>query len=171
MRIEGKAFRPRWPIVGLISSGVTVGGMSAIIIAVARHQPSANMVIKWLPLALIIAFDAAALFFGLILFTMKYFVSESQVILRCGPFRWKIPAADIRSIVEKDVGYMPVSEGWKLPGYALFNIDTADVGPVRMCSTSLTKRILLIETGKDLWGITPADVDGFVAALNMKLDR
>jgi hypothetical protein len=38
-----------------------------------------------------------------------------------------------------------------------------------MCSTALTKRILLIDTGKDLWGITPGDVEGFVAALKLKL--
>jgi len=126
---------------------------------------------KWLALALGFSVDAAAIFFAVILFTMKYFVINSHVILRCGPFRWKIPIADIRSIVEKDVGYLPISQGWKLPGYALFKIDCADVGPVRMCSTSLTKRILLIETGNDLWGITPADVEGFVAALNIKLEK
>jgi hypothetical protein len=164
----GSAFRPRSFAVGLISSAVFMGAMSGLAIVAVRHQPPAPLIMKCVALALALGLDAAAIFFAAIFVTMKYFVTDSQVILRCGPFRWKIPIRDIRSIVERDVGWMPISEGWKLPGYALFKIQCADIGPVRMCSTALTKRILLIDTGKDLWGITPRDVEGFVAALNMK---
>jgi len=167
----GRAFRPRSFAAGLISSGIFIGAASGLAIVAARHPPPGPLIIKWLPLALLLGVDAAAIFFAAILLTMKYFVTGSHVILRCGPFRWKIPTGDIRSIVERDVGWMPVSEGWKLPGYALFKIQCADVGPVRMCSTALTKRILLIDTGKDLWGITPGDVEAFVAALKLKLGK
>ena len=167
----GRAFRPRSFAVGLISSAVFIGAASGLAIVAARHPPPAPLLVKWLPLALLLGVDAAAIFFTAIFVTMKYFVTDSQVILRCGPFRWKIPIGDIRSIVERNVGWLPISEGWKLPGYALFKIQCADVGPVRMCSTALTKRILLIDTGKELWGMTPGDVEGFVAALNLKLGK
>ncbi len=172
MKIEtARAFRPRSFVVGLVSSGVFIGVLSALTVIAARHQPFTHMAIKWLSLALLVGMDLAVVFFAAILVTMRYFVTDSHVILRCGPFRWTIPINDIRSIIERDVGWLPISEGWKLPGYALFKIQCADVGRVRMCGTALTKRILLIDTGKDLWGITPADVDGFVQALNMKLGK
>jgi Bacterial PH domain len=163
------AFVPRSFGVGLISSAVLIGALSEFAIRVATHQPPPQAMVKGLLLAILLTVDAAAIFFAAIFVTMRYFVTESHVILRCGPFRWKIPLRDIRSIVERDVGWMPVSEGWKLPGYALFTIHCADIGAVRMCSTALTKRILLIDTCNHLWGITPRDVEGFVAALNMKL--
>jgi hypothetical protein len=63
------------------------------------------------------------------------------------------------------LGYLPLSEGWKLPGYTLFKIRYGGIGPVRMCATSMTKRILVIETDTDVWGITPTDVDSFVATI------
>ena len=166
-----KAFRPRSFVAGLISSGAFIGVLSGLAIVAARHPSPSPPIIKWLPLALALGVDAAAIFFAAIFVTMKYFVTDSEVILRCGPFRWKIAISDIRSIVERNVGWLPVSQGWELPGYALFKIQCADVGPVRMCSTALTKRILLIDTGRDLWGITPSDVAGFVAALNLKLGK
>ena len=66
------------------------------------------------------------------------------------------------------MSWLPWSEGWKLPGYALFKIEYGDVGAVRMCATRLTRRIVVIKTGSDLWGITPADMDAFIAALQLK---
>ena len=53
----------------------------------------------------------------------------------------------------------------EIPGYALFKIEYGDVGQVRMCATRLTKKILVIKAGNELWGVTPADVEGFVEAL------
>jgi hypothetical protein len=170
---EGKIFRPRLFAVGLLSSAVFVGLMSAIAVMILRDPPHGVGETTGVGLAslVVLGLGGAALFFAVILPTMKYVVTEAQVILSCGPFRWKIPICDIQTVVEKNVGWLPISEGWKLPGYALFKIDCADVGTVRMCATSLTRRILLIQTADDLWGITPADPEGFVAALHRKEDQ
>jgi hypothetical protein len=167
---EGKIFRPRFFALGLLSSAVVVGVMSAIVVMILRDPPHGVAETAGVGLALLggLGVGGAALFFAVILPTMKYVVTESQVILSCGPFRWQIPICDIQKVVEKNVGWLPISEGWKLPGYALFKIDCADVGTVRMCATSLTRRILLIQTADDLWGITPTDPEGFVTALHRK---
>jgi hypothetical protein len=104
-------------------------------------------------------------FFLSILPTMKYTVGDDIVVLSCGPFKWTILIRGIRSITEKDLEWLPISEGWKLPGYTLFKIRYGGIGPVRMCATALTRRILVIETDTDVWGITPTDVDSFVATI------
>jgi hypothetical protein len=99
---------------------------------------------------------------------MKYTVTDSAVIPSCGPFHWSIPISQIRAISEADLEWLPWSEGWKIPGYALFTIRYGGVDAVHMCATALRKRILLIDTGIGLWGITPADVSGFVSAVESK---
>ncbi len=99
---------------------------------------------------------------------MKYEVNNESIVLRCGPFHWTIVISDIRSVTEKDLDYVPLSEGWKLPGYTMFSMRFGDVGRVRMCATSMTKRIVLIETDQDVWGVTPNDVPGFVCAITGK---
>ena len=111
---------------------------------------------------------AAVLFFAAIVPTMKYTVTNSEVIPSCGPFHWSIPISQIRSMSERDLEWLPWSEGWKIPGYTLFKIRYGGVDAVHMCATALRKRILLIDTESGLWGITPADVDGFVSAVQSK---
>jgi hypothetical protein len=105
------------------------------------------------------------IFFLSIFPTMKYSVSADTVVLSCGPFKWPIPISSICSIREDDLQYLPKSQGWKLAGYALFRIEYGRIGIVRMCATSLTTSILLISTDTEIWGITPADVDSFKAAI------
>lgn len=113
----------------------------------------------------VIGFVVVALFFASIYPTMKYIVRNGTIYLCCGPFRWQIPIKSVRSIVEKDLEYLPWSEGWKLPGYTLFRIRYGGIGTVRMCATAMTKRILLIQTDSDVWGITPEDTMSFVDAV------
>jgi hypothetical protein len=143
--LEEKIFRPWSFVAGLLSSAVLIGVTSAAGVAILRNPPHGVVEVAGVGLALLasLGVGGAALFFAVILLTMKYVVSESQVTLRCGPFHWQIPIPDIQMIVEKNLGWLPVSEGWKLPGYALFKIECADIGSVRMCTTALTRRILL----------------------------
>ncbi|NTU51872.1 MAG: hypothetical protein HGA94_05485, partial [Candidatus Aminicenantes bacterium] len=54
------------------------------------------------------------------------------------------------------------------PGIALFEVLYGDVGRVKMCSTAALKGILLIETDGGLYGITPLDEEGFVAAVRAR---
>ena len=157
-------FPARSPNIGLISSGLILAAATALVVVVIRYLPPKSP-LQWLPLALMLGFGAVVVSFAAILPTMKYVIDSSRLILRCGPFHWEITLADIHAIVERNLSWLPWSEGWKLPGYALFKIEYGDVGQVRMCATRLTKRILVIKAGNELWGVTPADVEGFVEAL------
>ena len=47
----------------------------------------------------------------------------------------------------------------------MWSVPYNDVGTVKMCATSAAKHILLIRTGKDQYGITPADEQRFVSEL------
>jgi len=46
----------------------------------------------------------------------------------------------------------------------------ADVGNVKMCATAALNKILLIETEKEKFGLTPADEEEFVAAVRAKME-
>ncbi len=159
-----QSFPARSVVVGWISSLVLLLLLSFAVFMGFRHGVSKNPA-AWIVPALGAAAVAVAVFFAAILPTMHYTVSDLQLVFCCGPFHWVIPIATVRSIAERDLQWLPWSEGWKLPGYALFRISYGDMGVVRMCASSLTRRILIIETDTEVWGITPADVDGFVAAI------
>lgn len=58
----------------------------------------------------------------------------------------------------------------RFPGIALFQVPYADVGNVKMCATAALKDILLIETEKEKYGLTPADEGAFVAALRAHME-
>ena len=134
-----------------------------LVTGIKRH------LIRWefvVPLGVL---SVPALFFLIIFPSIRYKVLSDSLLLRCGPFRWRITIQSIRSITEKNLSYLPLSEGWKLPGYALFSITFGDVGRVRMCASSLTRHVLLVETDNDeLWGITPENVDGLLEAIRAK---
>jgi len=46
-----------------------------------------------------------------------------------------------------------------------------DVGNVKMCATAAATDILLVETGKHKYGLTPADEQGFLDALQARMER
>jgi PH (Pleckstrin Homology) domain-containing protein len=161
---EGQAFevfKPRKSLWGWFSSVAVVGGLGAgIAVAIGQGSP-AGRIVSGLLIALIIP----GIFFLCIYPTMKYSIGADTLVLSCGPFKWLIPISSICRIREDDLQYLPKSQGWKLPGYALFRIEYGRIGMVRMCATSLTTRILLISTDTEIWGITPANVDSFKAAI------
>ena len=157
----GIVFRARSCTTALLASATIIVLLLAAGLAAEASHPNGAAGIVLLPVLVV-------LFFAAIVPTMKYVVTDSEVILSCGPFRWRIPVDQIRSIVQKDLKWLPLSEGWKIPGYALFKIRYGQIGTVRMCAMALTKRIVVIDAGRHLWGITPADLDGFVSAITGK---
>ena len=156
-----EVFKPRTSLWGWFCSVTVVGGLGALIVVAIRHGSPASWIVTGLLTALIIP----GIFFLCIFPTMKYAVGTDTVVLSCGPFKWFIPIRSICSIREDDLAYLPKSQGWKLAGYALFRIEYGRIGIVRMCATSLATRILLISTDTEIWGITPADVGSFRAAI------
>lgn len=159
-----RVFRARSSVTGWISSlcflGVVTVPATWFLLGSSRAHS-----INWVVVAPLALLAITALFFLAVYPSIRYEILHHTLLLRCGPFRWPIAIQSIRSITEKNLSYLPLSEGWKLPGYALFSMTFGDVGRVRMCATSLTRRILLIETDGDVWGITPADVQGLLNAI------
>ncbi len=103
--------------------------------------------------------------------TMHYDLDDQALVLHYGPIlNYRVPLNRIASIRRRDLG-MTIWSSIRLPGIALFTVPYADVGNVKMCSTGALKRILLIETDREKYGITPADEEGFVDALRSRMRR
>ena len=156
-------FKPKFSIAGWVSN--LLFPISLIIIIIFIFQSS--IVINAFSYVTIIPLTIALIvfvFFGAIYPTMKYIVTKDYIVAKCGPFRYRIKIDSIIEIKEVNLKYLPISEGWKLPGYALFSISYGNVNKkVKMCSTSITKKIMIlrIENG-DIYGINPDDSHGFI---------
>ena len=101
--------------------------------------------------------------------TMRYDLDDRALILRYGPvLNYRVPLAQIESIRRRDLG-LTIWSSIRFPGIALFGVPYADVGNVKMCATGALKGILLIETGRAKYGITPADEGGLVAAIRSRI--
>ena len=102
--------------------------------------------------------------------TMRYELDQEQLTLRYGPvLTYRIPLSEIRTIRRRTLS-MTIWSTVRLPGIALFTVPYADVGNVRMCATAALNDILLIETDKKKYGLTPADEEAFVAALQSRME-
>ena len=102
--------------------------------------------------------------------TMQYELDDAALTLRCGPvLHYRIPLDEIRNIKRRNLA-ITLWSSMRLPGLALFNVLYADVGVVKMCATAAADRILLIETDKTKYGLTPADEEGLVAALRARME-
>ena len=118
-------------------------------------------------LTLIISIPVAFAFFMLALWfpTMRYELDQSELILRYGPLlTYRIPLGDIRTIRCRNLS-LTIWSSIRFPGIALFTVPYADVGNVKMCATAALNNILLVETEKEKFGLTPADEEAFVAAV------
>jgi hypothetical protein len=103
--------------------------------------------------------------------TMRYELTGDALTLRYGPvLRYRIPLADIQTIRRRNLA-ISLWSSMRLPGLALFKVPYADVGTVKMCATAAATGILLVETGREKYGLTPADEAGLVAALEARLGR
>ena len=102
---------------------------------------------------------------------MRYELRSTELVLRYGPvLAYRIPLGDIRGIRRRNLG-LTIWSSVRFPGVALFTVPYADMGNVRMCATAAINNVLLIETPKRKYGITPADEEVFVRALREQMDR
>jgi hypothetical protein len=157
-----RIFRPRSTPLGWASSLIVFAMLVAAPALASLNAPARGQRVV---LALMCLLPLPVLFFTAILPTMRYEVGGGEIVPRCGPFHWRISVAEIRRIREGDLEYLAWSEGWKLPGYTLFSIRYGGIGSVRMCATSMCKRVLVIETDACKWGLTPADTRSFLDAV------
>ncbi len=101
--------------------------------------------------------------------TMRYELDRDSLTLRYGPILcYRISFDEIQTIRRCNLG-LTLWSSIRFPGIALFTIPTGDAGNVKMCATAAMKGILLIETPKAKYGITPADETEFVHAIRARI--
>ena len=102
--------------------------------------------------------------------SMRYELQDGELLIAYGPVvQWRIPYRAIRGTRWQDLR-LNLLASHRLPGFALFGVMYGgDVGVVRMCASRSLHHILLIETDHGLYGVTPADEEGFLAALKARI--
>jgi hypothetical protein len=97
--------------------------------------------------------------------TMRYWLGRKELVLKYGPLMYdRVPLDAIQSIRRRNLRLSPVST-FRFPGLALLNVHYLGMGQVRMCATSASRGILLINIGHRRYGITPHDELGLVQAI------
>jgi hypothetical protein len=147
--------------------------MAVIIIAVAiapalaMGLSSSSVILTVIICSLVaVAFLALAFWFP----TMRYELDQHQLTLRYGHvLTYRIPLSEIHTIRHRNLS-LTIWSTIRFPGIALFTVPYADVGNVKMCATAALNNILLIETEKEKYGLTPADEETLVAAIRVQME-
>ncbi len=110
-----------------------------------------------------------SLVFPLLIYkTMSYEFQEKELILKCGPLKSKVQYEKIKKMSKiADLGDSPIGS-FRTPKYLLGTNYFSKYGRIITYATSY-KKVLLIETDKKRYGITPKDEDNFIRILNEKL--
>jgi len=118
--------------------------------------------IVFIPLILLIG-----LYIG-IYHTISYKLQEKEFILKCGPFSSKIQYKKIKNITKiEELGFSPLGL-CRCSTYLLGSNYFVNCGWITMYATNY-KNVLLIETDKKRYGITPSNEEGFLWILNERL--
>lgn len=163
---SNKVFKPRpstgWIWVGLLGLVLLAAGVYMMITS-GFSGPLVITILLTVPLGLVFLLIAA--FFP----TMRYEIEGKRLILSYGPLlRYNIDIGQIKTIRRRDLKISPLSS-LRFPGLAIFAVPYLEIGTVKMCATAASTGILLIETGSTKYGLTPADEEGFVAALRQRM--
>ncbi len=165
---EKMIFRPRpsigwiwFALLGLLLSGVGIG----LIVNSGFSGPFLITILITLAIGIVALVIAA--FFP----TMRYELDGSVLHVTYGPLlHYTIEACQIKSMRRRDLGFSLVSS-FRVPGLALFNVPYPEMGTVKMCATAASNGILVIETDKAVYGLTPANEAEFVAELRKRMGR
>jgi hypothetical protein len=163
-------FRPRrsagW--LWLVGIGVLIVGLAALpLLAVPPGEEGYVVVLVTfiVTAALGLPFLVLAAWFP----TMRYELGPEVLALRYGPLlTYRIPLHEIETIRRRNLS-VSLWSSVRFPGIALFTVPYSDVGNVKMCATAAADRILLVETAGEKYGLTPADEEAFVAALQARI--
>lgn len=164
-----KLFRPRtsygWLWLVLMALIIIAVAIAPVMAMGLSSSSTVLTLIICIPVAL--AFLALAFWFP----TMRYELDRDQLTLLYGPvLHYRIPLREIRTIRRRNLS-LTIWSTIRFPGIALFTVPYADVGNVKMCATAALNNILLIETEKEKFGLTPADEETFVAALQAQMEN
>ena len=168
LQSQVRTFRPR-PSAGWIS--LTLMGLIVMALAVAPALAAGLGTVSAIATIVICAPVAVAfLVLALCFPTMRYELGDAELVLRCGPLlTYRVPLRDIQGIRRRSLS-LTIWSCIRFPGVALFTAPYADVGNVKMCASAAINDILLIETQKGKYGVTPADEQGFVGALLQQME-
>lgn len=166
--IETKTFKPRpssgWIWVTL-AAVIPLSIALTLIISFGFRGPALLSIL--IMAAIGVGFLLIAVFFP----AMKYDMNGSSLTLTYGPLlRYTIDIRQVKSIRRCDLGISPISS-FRFPGLAIFSVPYPEVGSVKMCATAASDGILLIETDKTKYGMTPADEEEFVAELRRRMGQ
>ncbi len=162
-----RIFKPRsshgW--ISLISMGMVIMAFG-IAPAVASGLSVVSTVTLLICVPVAMAFLVLAMWFP----AMRYELSNTELVLRYGPvLTYRIPLDKIQGIRRRCLG-MTVWSCVRFPGVALFIAPYSDVGNVKMCATAALNDVLLIETPAGKYGITPADEEELVTAIQERME-
>ncbi|PKO13866.1 MAG: hypothetical protein CVU39_16795 [Chloroflexi bacterium HGW-Chloroflexi-10] len=100
---------------------------------------------------------------------IRYEIHEDHLYIHMGRFlKYRILFGEIKKVSKKNL-QITLWSSFRFPGLALFKVPYADVGTVKMCATAAAKDILIIETEKEKFGITPLDESAFMNVLMKKI--
>jgi F0F1-type ATP synthase membrane subunit c/vacuolar-type H+-ATPase subunit K len=164
-------FLPRRSLgwLSLAAIGVGIIGLAALMLLAVppgAEGRTAVLVTFAFTAALGLPFLVLAVWFP----TMHYEFGPETLTLRYGPvLTYRIPLQEIQTIRRRNLS-LSLWSSVRFPGIALFPVPYSDVGNVKMCATAAAERILLIETADAKYGLTPADEEAFVAALQARIN-
>lgn len=165
---EKLTFKPRpstgWMWVGSLGLLLLVIGLN-LLIKSGLSGPHLVTILLTVPLGAMFLLVTA--FFP----AMRYEIKDEYLVLTYGPLlRYTIDINQIKSIRRRDIGFSLVSS-FRFPGLALFNVPYPEIGTVKMCATSTSTGILLIDTGSTKYGLTPENEQEFVTELQNRMRR
>jgi hypothetical protein len=162
-------FKPKSFLLGYLFNGGIIVFLLFIMVLTLKFSkvPSGFFLIFYIVIT--IPLWGITLFFMLIFHTMRYELREDALYLRCGPFKSRIPYSEIKKISKTNLVFHPIASP-RGPGFAFGDCYYADRGVVRMYSTRMCKDIILIETEKKLYGITPKDEELFINELKKRIE-
>ena len=166
---ETLVFEPRpsrgWLSLLLLALALLFCSLPAVVGAAMGAVPwPVGLLVGGIGLGLGVPFLALALWFP----TMRYELGADALTLRYGPvLAYRIPLNRVRSVERRNLR-LSLWSSVRLPGVALFSVPYRGMGQVKMCASAAASDILLIDTAEGLYGITPADELGLLAALESR---
>lgn len=164
-------FRPRksrgwlWPVIIAVLM-LVVAALTLLAVPPGGEGWSAVVLTAAISTAIALPFLVLAIWFP----TMRYELADETLMLHYGPvLHYRIPLGEVQVVRRRNLR-PSVWSSFRFPGLALFTVAYSDVGSVKMCATAAADRILLVETGDTRYGLTPADEEAFVTALQARIE-
>ncbi len=159
-------------------TGVLVGiatilfllALDALLLSYLR-QSQVSLVFFFFTLAVVLSLPILALLSYLVyaLLSMHYRVHRDALTIVCGATRHIIPMGSIQRVLHgKDLLGNIRIRGVKWPGCLVGHTWTEELGRILFYATAPIARQLLVVTPTTAYGISPADLDGFLDAFEIR---